>query len=89
MGRFFRVYHRAATDENHPLRADEREPVNLAIIALIKLFDNYKNILEQDKIKRSTDDQSKTMNKARSYNQVKAASTKSEFNNNNKQIEKN
>lgn len=87
VGRFFRVYHRETTDEHQPLKAANREPVNVAITALIKLFDAYKPIVDQEQIRKKADDESKSMNKARSYNQVKSASNKTEFDDNNKRIE--
>jgi len=87
VGRFFRIYHRDTTDEHFPLRAATRENVNSGIIALIKLFNSYNPIVDQDKIRKETQDKSTTLNKARKYSQIKAASTKTEFDNNNKQLE--
>lgn len=87
VGRFFRIYHRDTTDEHFPLRAANRESVNAGITALMKLFESYNPIVDQDKIKKDAIDKSTTLNKARKYSQIKAASTKTEFDNNNKQLE--
>lgn len=87
VGRFFRIYHKDTTDEHFPLRAATRESVNTGITALLKLFNVYNSILEQDIIKKEAQDKSTTLIKARKYSQIKAASTKAEFEKNNKLLE--
>jgi len=87
VGRFFRIYHRETTNEQYPLRAATQENVNSGIIALIKLFDSYNPILEQEKISKEAKDKSNTINKAKKYSQIKAASNNTEFNKNVTQLE--
>ena len=88
VGRFFRVYHREATDENVPLRAATQETINSQITALIKLFDKYNKIIQQDKIKKESEEKFSTIKKAMKFNQIKSPTTKREHESNNKEIQK-
>jgi len=87
VGRFFRIYHRETTNEKFPLRAFTQENVNAGIVALIKMFNKYNQISEQDQIKNEAKEKESVFNKAKSFNQIKAASTITAFNDNNKNIE--
>lgn len=86
IGRYFRIYHREATDEKYPLRASSREKVNDQITALIKLFDCYNAIIEQDQVRNQVSDKHSTIKKAINFNQVKAPSNKTEFSENERKI---
>lgn len=88
VGRFFRIYHRETTNEKFPLRAATQENVNSGIIALIKMFNRYHKISEQEKIKNETKEKETVFNKAKTFNQIKAAPNITAFNENNKNIEK-
>jgi len=88
VGRFFRIYHRETTNEKFPLRAATQENVNAGIVALIKMFNKYNQISEQEQIRNEAKEKESVFNKAKSFNQIKAASTITAFNENNKAIEK-
>lgn len=88
VGRFFRIYHRETTNEKYPLRAATQENVNSGIVALIKMFNKYNQISEQERIKNETKEKETVFNKAKNFNQIKAASNITSFNENNKNIEK-
>ena len=88
VGRFFRIYHRETTNEKYPLRAATQENINSGIVALIKMFNRYNQICSQEQIKNETREKETVFNKAKSFNQIKAASNISTFNENNKKIEK-
>lgn len=86
VGRFFRVYHKDTTNEETPLRAALQESVNAGIVALIKLFNQFGQIDIQSKIKDEAKDKESTFNKAKRYNQIRTASSKSEYESNLKTI---
>lgn len=84
VGRFFRIYHKDTTNEETPLRAALQESANAGIVALLKLFDQYGQIDAQSKIKDEAKDKESTFNKAIRYSQLKSATSKSEYESNEK-----
>jgi ABC-type phosphate transport system auxiliary subunit len=88
VGRFFRIYHRETTNEKFPLRSATQENVNAGIVALIKMFNKYHQISEQEHIKNETQEKESAFKKAKSFNQIKAAPNNTAFKENHKDIEK-
>lgn len=85
---FFRIYLRECVDEGHPLKNGDRAPDKPGILELIKLFNKYDAItafvhaLDEAKEKEST------YRKAISYSQISAPANKTEYKNNQKEIER-
>lgn len=86
VGPFFRIYHRETTNEEAPLRAALQERISASIVRLIKLFNQYGAINLQKEITELAKEKSTTFAKATRFNQIKAAKTKTEFTNNEKNI---
>ena len=86
IGSYFRIYHRETTNEEKPLHAATQASANDGIVSLLKLFDMYSTIADQEKIVTIAKDKESTFNKAKRYSQIRAASTKTEFENNKKEI---
>jgi hypothetical protein len=87
VGPFFRIYHRDTTNEEYPLRADSQEGGEKAIKRLLKLYSSYSSIEEEEKNKKAAHDEEDAMKKATSYEQIRAAKNKSEYEANKKRIE--
>ena len=87
IGRFFRIYHRETNSEKHPLRAATQENVNAGITALIKMFNLFGPIKNQDSLKNEASLKETTFKKARNFNQIKAAKNNTDFKENIKKID--
>lgn len=87
IGRFFRIYHRETNSEKYPLRAATQENVNAGITALIKMFNLFGPIKNQDSLKNEASLKETTFKKARNFNQIKAAKNNTDFKENIKKID--
>lgn len=87
IGRFFRIYHRETNSEKYPLRSATQENVNAGITALIKMFNLFGPIKNQDSLKNEASLKETTFKKASSFNQIRAAKNITDFKENSKKID--
>lgn len=85
VGRYIRVYGKENFDEHHPLHVVPTEPVQDAIVALLKLFDRYRIIVDLEDSAKDAKDVRSTFTKAQKHNFVTKIGTR-EYNRNAKEI---
>ena len=86
VGRYIRVYGKGNCNEKHPLNNASQEKSEAAILALIKLFDKYSLIKEAQIQVNDLSEKWKIFSKAQNLKLIEKI-TKSEYNQNIKQIE--
>jgi hypothetical protein len=84
---FIRVAGRATLDENKPLRAKDRDvPDKQGIAMLLKLFNRYSNIEQQQLIYNEAKEQKETFRKAQTYKYIATVENKTVYKDNVKKI---
>ena len=86
VSRFIRVDRRETMDEKEPLRSSKGEPPNIAIIQILKLYNKYAAVSEQELKSKEAEQKEKAFKMAQKYNYIPSVKNKTEYNNNQNRI---
>ncbi|MCL1990921.1 MAG: DUF2326 domain-containing protein [Defluviitaleaceae bacterium] len=86
IGRFFRIYGRETLDPKYPLQQAIREPQQMGIDALLKLFDRYEAVKRQKEVTAEAVLKEKTFKSAQRYHYLPSVSNKIQYTKNEKRI---
>lgn len=87
IGRYFRIYGKENLNERKPIQYYEKEKAHESILALIKLFDKFKNLKEFENQLSNLKDEKKVLLSAGKKSIISTAQNKTAYKANVKQIE--
>lgn len=86
ISRFIRVDRRETMDEKEPLRSSKGEDQGIGIIQMLKLYNKYAAVSEQEKKSKEAEAKEKAFKSAQKYNYIPSVKNKTEYQNNQNRI---